>query len=92
MAAFDEAKSNFVGGGGTTSTTFGPISESRIAEESQDISGSVGQKESMLGSWKLNIHQAVRVREGAASTMTGAAYGPSNLGGRGKKPHQKIDS
>lgn len=72
------------GGKSTTSTTFGPISESRVTEESQDISGCVGQKESIFRSWKLNIYQAVRVREGATSTMTGAAYGPSNLGGGGE--------
>lgn len=59
---------------------FGPISESLITDGSQDISGSVGQKESIFGSCKPNIYHAVSGREGATPTKTSAAYSPSNLG------------
>lgn len=60
----------------------GPISESLSSDECQDISGSVEQKESIFRSWKHNKYQAVRVREGAMATKTGAAYSPSILGGK----------
>lgn len=68
----------------------GPISESLSSDECQDISGSVEQKESIFRSWKHNKYQAVRVREGAMATKTGAAYSPSIL--EGKKTDNKIDS
>lgn len=56
----------------------GPIFESLISDECQDISGSL----------KHNIHQAVRAREGSRATKMGAAYSPSNL--REKKNRVRL--
>lgn len=84
LAAFSLNYVQFLQGGkkrrSTTSSVFGPISESLMSGESQDISGSVEQKESISRRWKRNIYQAVTVREGTMLTKTGAAYGPSILG------------
>lgn len=66
----------------------GPISESLISNECQDISGSVEQKESIFRSWKHNIYQAVRAREGAMAKKDRHRLQPLHPGGKRNRDWQ----